>query len=100
MEIVVPHRNSLERKKEILLQILTLARNQSGVIRKVDHDNWPLISPGGDNMTANHKIDRHTKKGPRAQRAHKEEATFDAELQRYFMPNERRISMIKQDKGG
>ena len=32
-------------------------------------------------MTANHKIDRHTKKGPRAQRAHKEEATFDAELQ-------------------
>ena len=51
-------------------------------------------------MTSNHKIDRHTKKGPRAQRVHKEEATFDAELQRYFMPNERRISMIKQDKGG
>ena len=51
-------------------------------------------------MTANHKIDRHAKKGPRAQRAHKEEATFDAELQRYVMPNERRISMIKQGKGG
>ena len=51
-------------------------------------------------MTSNHKIDRHTKKGPRAQRVHKEEATFDAELQRYFMPNERRISMIKQGKGG
>ena len=51
-------------------------------------------------MTANHRIDHHAKKGPRAQRAHKEEATFDAELQRYVMPNERRISMIKQGRGG
>jgi hypothetical protein len=50
-------------------------------------------------MTANHKIDRHAKKGPRAQHVPKEEATFDAELQRYVMPSERRVSMLKQVKG-
>jgi len=50
-------------------------------------------------MTADHKIDPHPKKGPRARRAPKEEATFDAELQRYVMPSERRISMLKQGKG-
>ena len=50
-------------------------------------------------MTANHKVDRHTKKGPRAKHAPKQEATFDAELQRYVMPNERRVSMLKQGKG-
>ena len=48
-------------------------------------------------MTANHKIDR-AKKGSRAQHTPKEEATFDAELQRYVMPSERRISMLKQGK--
>jgi hypothetical protein len=50
-------------------------------------------------MTANHKIDLHAKKGPRAKRAPKEEATFDAELQRYVMPSERRVSMHKRAKG-
>jgi hypothetical protein len=47
-------------------------------------------------MTANHKPDRHSKKGPRAQRKPKEEATFDPELQRYVMAGERRINMFKQ----
>ena len=50
-------------------------------------------------MTANHKVDRHTKKGPRAQRAPKQEATFDVDLQRCVMPNERRVSMLKQGRG-
>ena len=50
-------------------------------------------------MSANNKPDRHAKKGPRARRAPKEEATFDAELQRYVMPSERRVGMLKQGKG-
>jgi hypothetical protein len=49
-------------------------------------------------MTANHKIGRHARKGPRAQRVAKEEATFDAELQRYVMPSERRVSMLREGK--
>ena len=45
-------------------------------------------------MTGTHKTDGHTKPG-RHPRALKEEATFDAELQRYVMPGERRVTMTK-----
>ena len=46
-------------------------------------------------MTATHKTDPHARGRPKTQRKHapKEEATFDAELQRYVMPSERRVAM-------
>jgi hypothetical protein len=48
-------------------------------------------------MTA-HKTDRHAKRGRRPAPT-KEEATFDTELQRYVMPSEHSVTMLKQDKG-
>jgi hypothetical protein len=44
-------------------------------------------------MTGTYKRGR-----PKTQRKHapKEEATFDNELQRYVMPSERRVIMLKQ----
>jgi hypothetical protein len=50
-------------------------------------------------MTA-HKTDRHARGRPKNQRprAPKEEATFDTGLQRYVMPSERRITMLKPVK--
>jgi hypothetical protein len=49
-------------------------------------------------MTSTHKTDRHAKGGrPRGRvpRAPKEETTFDAELQRYVMPSECSVTMLK-----
>ena len=57
-------------------------------------------SAGGDNMTAAHKTDPHARGRPKTQRtrAPKEETTFDTELQRYIMPSERRVTMLKPGK--
>jgi len=49
-------------------------------------------------MTAAHKAGSPAKRSRRAQRAPKEEATFDTELQRYIMPSERRVTMLKPGK--
>jgi|APFre7841882654_1041346.scaffolds.fasta_scaffold591664_1 hypothetical protein len=52
-------------------------------------------------MTGTYKTNLHAKKGRRhrAQHAPKEEATFDAGLQRYVMLSERSATMSKQDTG-
>jgi hypothetical protein len=39
------------------------------------------------------------KPGRRPRAPPKEGATFDTELQRYVMPSERRVTMLKSDKG-
>jgi hypothetical protein len=51
-------------------------------------------------MTGTYKTDHHTRGRPKIQRTHapKEEATFNTELQRYVMPGERHVIMLKQDK--
>ena len=45
-----------------------------------------------------HNTDSHTRRGHRRVKPPKEEATFDAELQRYVMPGECSVTMPKQGK--
>jgi hypothetical protein len=49
-------------------------------------------------MAGTYKTDRHARGRPKTQHAHapKEKATLDAELQRYVMPSERHVTMLKQ----
>jgi hypothetical protein len=52
-------------------------------------------------MTATYKTGCQARGRHKTQRTHapKVEATFDTELQRYVMPSERRVTMLKQCKG-
>jgi len=100
MENCRPSPKLLERKKEIRLQNPCYGLKPSS-LRKYISTMTSSSSAEGDNMTATHKTDPHARGRPKTQRTHapKEEATFDTELQRYVMPSERHVTMLKQGKG-